>query len=135
MATFAWNETYSVHVKAFDEQHQQLFSIINSLAEAMRVGKGNEVVREVVGQLAVYTRTHFHQEEVAMRRTGYPAFAAHLAQHEHLLVEVEKFKSELEAGSKPNVVAVLNFLRLWLVEHIQKSDKSYSDHMNTHGVR
>jgi hemerythrin len=59
MSTFAWNDSYSVHVHQFDAQHQKLFAIINSLADAMRVGKGEDVIREVVGQLAVYTRTHF----------------------------------------------------------------------------
>ena len=42
MATFAWNESYSVHVRQFDAQHQKLFEIINTLADAMRMGKGEE---------------------------------------------------------------------------------------------
>ena len=134
MSTFAWSENYSVHVQQFDAQHQKLFAIINELADAMRVGKGEDVIRDVVAQLAVYTRTHFLQEEVAMRQTGYPDFAAHQEQHNKLMAEVEKQKSDLDAGRKPNIVAVLNFLGEWLVNHIQKSDKKYSDHMNAHGV-
>jgi hemerythrin len=51
------------------------------------------------------------------------------------MAEVEKHKGDLDAGRKPNIVAVLNFLQQWLVNHIQKSDKKYSDHMNAHGVR
>lgn len=135
MAAFAWNESYSVHVRQFDAQHQKLFEIINMLADAMRSGKGEAVVRDVVGQLAVYTRTHFLQEEVLMKQTGYPAFAAHQQQHAKLLADVEKYKTDLNDGRNPDTVAVLNFLRNWLVEHIQKSDKAYSAHMNGHGVR
>jgi hemerythrin len=135
MSTFAWNESYSVHVHQFDAQHKKLFEIINELADAMRIGKGDGVIRDVVNQLAVYTRTHFLQEEVAMRQTGYPDFASHQAQHNKLMTEVEKYKKELNEGRKPNIIAVLNFLQQWLVDHIQKSDKKYSDHMNAHGVR
>ena len=134
MATFAWNESYSVHVRQFDPQHQKLFQIINSLADGMRVGKGEDVIREVVGQLAVYTRTHFLQEEVAMRQTSYPGLTAHQAQHNKLMADVEKYKNDLDEGRKPNTIAVLNFLQKWLVDHIQHSDKAYSDHLNTHGV-
>jgi len=134
MSTFAWSENYSVHVQQFDAQHQKLFAIINELADAMRVGKGEDVIRDVVAQLAVYTRAHFLQEEVAMRQTGYPEFAAHQAQHTALMADVEKYKSDLDEGRKPNIIAVLNFLQQWLVNHIQKSDKKYSDHMNAHGV-
>ena len=135
MSTFAWDDSYSVHVHQFDAQHRKLFEIINSLADAMRVGKGENVIREVVGQLAVYTRTHFLQEEVAMRQTGYPELASHQEQHNKLMADVEKYKSDLDQGRKPNLVAVLNFVQNWLVQHIQKSDKKYSDHLNAHGLR
>jgi hemerythrin len=135
MSTFAWNDSYSVHVHQFDAQHRKLFEIINSLADAMRVGKGENVIREVVGQLAVYTRTHFLQEEVAMRQTGYPDLPSHQDQHNKLMAEVEKHKKDLDQGRKPNLVAVLNFVQNWLVQHIQKSDKKYSDHLNAHGLR
>lgn len=135
MSTFAWNDSYSVHVNQFDAQHRKLFEIINTLADAMRAGKGDDVIGEVIGQLAVYTRTHFLQEEVAMRQTGYPELAAHQAVHNKLLQDVEKYKTDLLEGRKPNVVAVLNFLQNWLVQHIQKTDKKYSDHLNAHGLR
>jgi hemerythrin len=135
MSTFAWNDSYTVHVRQFDAQHKKLFEIVNELADAMRVGKGDDVIRDVVSQLAVYTRTHFLQEEVAMRQTGHPDFASHQAQHNNLMTAVEKYKSDLNEGRKPNIVAVLNFLQKWLVDHIQKSDKKYSDHLNTHGVQ
>jgi len=135
MAVFVWKDSYSVHVRQFDAQHQKLFEILNALADAMRVGKGEDVIRDVAGQLAVYTRTHFLQEEVAMRQTGYPDFAAHHDQHAKLMAEVEKHKKDLDEGRRPNLVAVLNFLQNWLVQHILKSDKQYADHLNAHGVQ
>lgn len=135
MSTFIWNESYSVHVHQFDAQHRKLFEIINELANAMRVGKGEDVIRDVVARLAVYTRTHFLQEEVAMRQTGYPQLVAHQAQHNQLMTGVEKYKNDLNEGRKPNTIAVLGFLQKWLVDHIQKSDRAYSDHLNAHGVR
>lgn len=135
MSTFIWDDSYSVHVHQFDQQHKKLFEIMNAVADAMHVGQGDDVIREVVGQLAVYTRTHFLQEEVAMRQTGYPDYAAHQAQHNQLMTDVEKYKKELEEGRKPNLVAVLSFLQKWLVDHIQKSDQRYADHLNARGVQ
>lgn len=135
MPVFAWDESCSVHVKQFDEQHKKLFEMVNNLAEAMRAGKGQAAIREVVDGLAIYTRTHFLQEETVMRQTGYPALAAHQAQHAQLMEEVEKYKKELQDGKSANTVAVLGFLQKWLLDHIRKSDKAYSDHMNARGVR
>lgn len=135
MATFAWNQSYSVRVQQLDAQHQKLFDTINSLADAMRMGKGQDVVSEVVRQLVAYTRTHFQQEEALMLKTGYPGLAAHQQQHAQLLADVEKYRKELDGGRAPNTVAVLGFLQKWLVGHIQQADKAYSEHMNAHGVR
>lgn len=105
MATFVWNESYSVRVRQFDAQHQKLFEIINSLADAMRVGKGNDVIRGVVEQLAFYTRTHFLQEEALMRQTDYPGFAAHREKHAKLIADVEKYKRDLDEGREANTIA------------------------------
>jgi hemerythrin len=135
MAIFAWSESYGVHVLQMDEQHQKLFEIINGLAEAMRDGKGDDVVRDTVEQLAVYTRTHFLQEEALMRRTGYPGLGAHQEQHRRLMADVETYKKSLEQGRSASLVSLLNFVRQWLVQHIRQSDKAYSDHMNSHGVQ
>lgn len=135
MAIFAWNESYSVRVRPMDEQHKRLFEIINSLAEAMRDGKGDVAVRDTVDQLAVYTRTHFLQEEMLMRKANYPGLPAHQAQHQKLMADVEQYKRALEQGRNASPVTLLNFVREWLVHHIRESDKAYSDHLNAHGVQ
>jgi hemerythrin len=135
VALFAWNESYSVRVRQFDSQHQKLFEIVNTLADAMRAGKGEDVIRDVVAKLAAYTRTHFLHEESVMQQTGYPGLPAHRQQHARLMASVEQYQSDLEQGHQADTVAVLQFLRNWLINHIQKSDKAYSAHLNGHGVQ
>ncbi len=134
MAIFAWNESYSVRVRQMDGQHQKLFEIINDLAEAMRDGKADGVIRDTVEQLAVYTRTHFLQEEVLMRQTGYPGLAGHQEQHRKLMADVEHYKRAYEEGRSASPVSLLNFVRQWLVHHIKESDKAYSEHLNARGI-
>jgi len=135
MAIFAWNESYSVRVGQMDEQHRKLFDIINELAEAMKSGKGEAAVRDTVEQLAVYTRTHFLQEEMLMQKTGYPDLPAHRQLHRKLMADVEQYKKAIEEGHTASPVTLLNFVREWLVHHIRESDKAYSDHLNANGVQ
>jgi hemerythrin len=134
MAGFTWDETYSVRVQQCDAQHKKLFEIINQLGDAMRVGKGNEVISQIVSQLITYTRTHFLQEEALMEKARYPGLPAHRQLHHKLVADVEKFQHELDEGLRPNTVAVLAFLKEWLIQHIQKVDKDYSKHLNSHGI-
>ncbi len=135
MALFTWNDSYSVKVALCDQQHKKLFEIINELADAMRVGKGNEIVSKTVGELLQYTRTHFQQEEALLKRANYPQLAPHQEQHKKFVADVEGLLKQTREGRAANSIQVLNLLRDWLVNHIQKTDKAYSDCLNAAGIR
>ncbi len=135
MALFTWNDSYSVKVALCDQQHKKLYEIINELADAMRVGKGNEIVSKTVGELLQYTRTHFQQEEALLKRANYPQLAPHQEQHKKFVADVEGLLKQTREGRAANSIQVLNLLRDWLVNHIQKTDKAYSDCLNAAGIR
>jgi hemerythrin len=135
MALFTWNDSYSVKVALCDQQHKNLFDIINRLADAMRMGKGDEVVSKTVGELLQYTRTHFQQEEALLKRANYPQLAPHQEQHKKFVADVEGLLQQTREGRAANSIQVLNLLRDWLVNHIQKTDKAYSDCLNAAGIR
>jgi len=77
--------------------------------------------------LPFYTRTHFLQEEVghAADRLRRARFSPGTAQQ--VMTDVERYKHDLDEGRNPTPSPCSNFLRDWLVQHIQKSDKLYSD--------
>jgi hemerythrin len=135
MALFTWNDSYSVKVALCDQQHKNLFDIINRLADAMRMGKGDEIVSKTVGELLQYTRTHFTQEEALLKRANYPQLAPHQEQHKKFVADVEGLLQQTREGRAPNSIQVLNLLRDWLVNHIQRTDKAYSDCLNAAGIR
>lgn len=129
---FIWNDSYSVKVTQCDQQHQKLFALINDLGEAMRLGKGQEVIGGTLTELVAYTQTHFQQEEALMQRADYPQLAAHKELHRKFVGEVQALQQQgARAGG---TVKVLNLMRDWLVNHIQKADKAYSAHMNAAGI-
>ncbi|HSY04186.1 MAG TPA: bacteriohemerythrin [Acidobacteriaceae bacterium] len=135
MALFTWNDSYSVKVELCDAQHKKLFVIINNLADAMRMGRGQDVVTATVGELPQYTRTHFQQEEALLRTANYPQLASHQEQHRRFIADVEALERDSSAGQAANSIKVLNLLRDWLLNHIQKTDKQYSAHLNAAGIR
>ena len=75
-------------------------------------------------------RTHFQQKEALMERTQYPELSAHQELHRKLVADVERFQCELDGVLRPNTVLVLSFLKGWLIQHIQKVDKAYTQHLN-----
>jgi len=134
MALITWDQSYSVKVKRCDEDHQKLFALINALHDAMRVGKGRNIVQQIVAELSAYTQTHFRTEEALMEQAKYPALSTHRVEHRRFEARVTEFQKDLDAGTGGNAVVVLEFLKDWLAKHIKKLDQSYSSHLNANGI-
>jgi len=135
VALVTWDTSYSVKVKSCDAEHQKLFDLINQLHEAMKLRMGQTIVAETVNELEKYTQTHFRAEEALMQRAQYPKLDEHRFQHQKFVTQVKQFKNDLDAGNLGSSIAVLTFLKDWLAEHIKQTDKMYSEHLNSHGVK
>ena len=135
MSLVTWDQSYSVSVRRLDEQHQKLFSLLNALHEAMRQGQGQAVVQNTLRELATYTVTHFRAEEELLRKTNFPGFAAHQAEHQKFVEKVNQFTEDLKAGRNASPIALLGFVKGWLAEHILRTDRAYSAYLNAQGVR
>ena len=134
MALLSWNSSYSVNVGSCDAEHQKLFSLINQLHDAMKVGRGRAVLADIVGELEKYTKTHFQAEEALMERSQYPDINAHRLQHREFVSKVAAFKKQLKEDTGADSVEVLAFLQDWLSRHILETDKKYAPHMNSCGI-
>lgn len=134
MPLITWNSGYSVKVKRFDADHQQLFDIINQLHDGMKAGHGKEVMHKVLTQLVQYTERHFTAEEAVMKQLGYMQLPAHIEQHRKFTGKIKEVADQYKAGAVGLSVDVLDFLTKWLSQHIVATDKQYSEFMNAKGV-
>jgi hemerythrin-like metal-binding protein len=133
MAFYEWKNSMSVGVNASDDDHKQLIGMINQLHEGMRNGQGKEVLGKILDNLVQYTKFHFAREEEFFDRTGYPA-DDHIREHRELVKQVETLQSRYKSGESAISIETLDFLRNWLIVHIQGTDKKYSSHLNEHGI-
>ena len=125
MALLDWNSSLSVDVASMDEEHKKLIGLINNLNEAMKQGRTKDEMDRVFNELARYTQTHFASEERFMEQIGYPNLAQQKKEHAELMKQVAAFKAEYDAGKAMISVKLMGFLRDWLRNHVQKSDKQY----------
>jgi hemerythrin len=134
MPLVTWNASYTVKVSRCDNDHKKLFSLINSLHDAMSTGKGAEVIQKVVEELVEYTKYHFSAEEALMEKTNYPDLAAHRLQHQEFVKKVNQFQQDLASGKGVQSISVAEFLNSWLTNHIKHTDQKYSAHLNANGI-
>ena len=81
----------------------------------------------VLAELVEYTQKPFKDEEDAMHRDGYPGLAEQQEQHQALIEQVAATQEKLSSGNAMLSIEVMEFLKAWLVKHIQGSDKAYGD--------
>jgi len=125
MALMTWNSKYSVGVKTLDSQHTVLFGLLNDLHAAMLKGQAQSLTGPLLRKLLDYTNTHFSTEEKMLADAGYPGLADHKVKHRALIQKVEVTLN----------LHLMNFLRDWLTEHIQRTDREYSAWLHEHGAR
>lgn len=134
MSQLAWNDSYSVGVKAMDEQHQRLVALLNQLDCAMAEGKGRDALDKIFNDLVVYTQTHFKAEEALMAHHGYPDLDEHRQKHTAMTDQVLKLKQEAEDTKVGVTLKLMNFLTAWLTKHIAGTDALYGKYLNGKGI-
>jgi len=134
MALITWSDTLSVKVKQFDDQHKKLVDMVNQLFDAMKTGKGNQVMGDILKQLIAYTQTHFAAEERLLKQYAYPDFEAHKKEHNALVMQVLDLQKQFQEGKPVLTQNIMTFLRDWLSRHIQGDDKKYGIFLNGKGV-
>jgi len=134
MALITWTDALSVNIKEIDEQHKKLIAMVNELHSAMGAGKGKAAMGAVLGGLVEYTKTHFAFEEGLMQKHNYVGYLSHKGQHDELTKQVLDLQSRFKEGKTLVTVEVMNFLKDWLSNHIQNSDKKYGPFLNGKGI-
>ncbi len=130
-----WSDAYSVNIGLIDRQHKQLVELVNQMFAALKSGHGKDVVGQILADLVDYTQKHFAEEERMMARHGYPGLEEHKREHAALVRQVGEYAARLEQGSVSVSSELFNFLKGWLINHIQSVDKQYGPFLNQKGVR
>ena len=129
-----WKDDYSVGIDSIDQQHKKLIGLINQLTTAVDYSTGEEFERDALAELVDYTKTHFTYEEGLLEDNAYPDFVAHRAQHRVMIAEVDAVLAEYEKDHDMAMRHASDYLKEWLINHINGTDKLYSSFLIDKGV-
>src|SRR5208282_2134127 len=117
MSLMTWSSAYSVHIEHVDEQHKKLISLINGLHDAMKLGKGTDVLGKTLSELVDYTAYHFREEEELFKVYAYPDYLPHKKEHDALTVQALDLKERFTRGDLFLSNKTVLFLKDWLNGH------------------
>lgn len=131
-----WSDQLSVHVDQIDNEHKRLVNLLNELNGAVQTGAGQAALRGVLNGLVNYTVYHFSHEEDLARRWRYPGYEKHRRQHEGFTAKVLQVNADFQSGAAAGLPGeILEFLKVWLSQHIMVSDRELGAHINASRVR
>lgn len=128
-------------VAFMNADHAREVRLLNDLEAALAAQARSEgslaTVLERLSLLAVHTRDHFLREESAMRETGFPAYAAHKADHDRVLAEMDAEARRFREGGDPARLSRFLFeaLPAWFTNHRRTLDAVTARHVAERGER
>lgn len=124
---FPWNEHFEIGIVELDEQHQELFRILNRVAHQVAFAQDDAALRRAIDDLNDYAIYHFEAEESIWKRHLGDArvVGEHEKTHKRFSAKIDRLKSPLVSSDRVAVEELLSFLTKWIVEHIITADRRF----------
>lgn len=125
--TYDFTDKYLTGIELIDEEHKELFRIINEvhdiIADEFAFDKYDDIVR-LLEELRSYTKSHFRDEEEYMESIQYEGLQAQKVAHEIFVSRLDAMDlNNIDANQQDTLEELLAFLTEWLVNHILRMDK------------
>jgi len=127
-----WKEAFKIGIVEIDAQHRELFSRLDKLENALRDGKGREVIFSTFHFLDNYVQRHFRAEEALQEFYQYPHLLMHAAEHAAFKKRLKSLEERLtlEDPSEKLAAHTQAFLTNWLITHVTSLDKELTCYIN-----
>lgn len=127
MALLKWRDEYSIGSAQIDDEHRQLFAVINEFHDQQQGSLAANDILRMLNRLIKYSEKHFRNEEGIMRGLGYPIVDEHHREHEQLVGAIFDLTFSVEANDKTIDLQLHTFLKNWLLDHILQHDMAFAD--------
>ena len=134
MDIIKWRDSYNLGIPKIDEQHKKLVEILNQLYKAMRENQAKDKMNKIISELKQYTVFHFSFEESLLQSHNYPELQGHKNIHKEFVGKIDEFRSRQLGGDSIMSIDLSRFLKDWLIDHIQGTDKEYAVYLETKGL-
>ena len=135
MLGYQWKEKYSVGVQSIDNQHKEIFRLLDKLFEALKSGQAAQTTIRIIAELENYAVIHFHKEKFFFRQFNYTGSAEHLQEHKQFIEKVASIKADAKSGKLASSFELINFLKTWIDHHILVVDMKYRECFHKNGLQ
>jgi len=121
-----WQDQYSVNHPLMDQQHKQLFEILNQLEGHILKEEALDYFLETLEQLSDFAWEHFKAEETILEELKIEGLQDHMDKHQSFKKKIMAMtQSFFKQPDLKQVEEAYSFLSHWLVDHILEEDMKY----------
>ena len=130
-----WNNRYCTGIPIIDEEQKKLIGILNKVIHAKEHSDNKEGIEEVLEEMTKYALEHFKTEEAYMKEFNYPEYHCHSEEHYGFITDTNAYFDRVVNGDCHISNELIEYLKWWLVNHIQATDKKYIDCFKENGLK
>ena len=129
-----WNQDLECGVERVDNEHRELFYMVERLLDDTKAGKTVESSAKALDFLGEYVVNHFLHEETLMQECNYPNADEHKSLHEKFVQTILELKKKYDkSGGQLSVAIEINHTAMsWLVNHIKVIDMRFIQYYKEH---
>jgi hemerythrin len=133
MVHLEWTAALEIGHPEIDDDHRAMVCLLNRLYAASS-RSDQAAVRVELAALEALTRDHFAREERLMLDIRYEFAARHQKEHVYLFDEISAQIDDLNEGLL-GASAIAQFIRRWLMDHVETSDRQLGAALARHCQR
>lgn len=134
MAQLGLSDTLLTGVDSIDREHKDLVALANDLDAALVAKQSGERINAVLMKLYKYATIHFGNEERLMKSIDYPDYSLHRSEHVKFLDKLDELSYKVQANIAEVAQIILDFLTVWLQDHISKTDVRLGRYMAENSI-
>ena len=123
MQFIVWKEEHETGIQTIDDQHKKLIHLTNELYEAIRLGREEKVIQDILEGLTAYMSEHFSAEEALLKENNYPEYDQQVTAHRMFIEKFHEHIARRDLIELPD--ELFGFLKKWIVAHFLGMDKRY----------
>ncbi len=126
-------DTFNIGTEDMQVEHRSQFAMVDTLCDALRQGRDQSEIVDILDQVIDYTHVHFMAEQLLMRLHEYPQSQDHCREHARVLEQLQALREDVQAGTVTNALDVIETIRNGLRAHIGESDLALSNFLGARG--
>ncbi len=125
-----WNDAYALKIPKIDNQHKELFSILDTLNKSFDRGTTHKESLQAIKFMAEYIKHHFKSEEELMKLIRYPELHLQKQMHKEFIAYFSKQIKSLKNKHDINLFEIRDFIADWIISHIIQEDTKIKKYLN-----